>query len=89
MDNYFNFTKDKSEWKNNKIIFEIEKHDSKTQIRFTQVGLIPEYECFDICKNAWTTYIHKSLKSLITTGKGQPNGKDKPMTADEKKLIKK
>jgi hypothetical protein len=26
------------------------------------------------------------LYSLITTGKGQPNGKDKPQTEDEKKL---
>ncbi len=50
------------------------------------MGLVPEYECYDICQNAWSTYIQKSLYSLITTGKGQPNGKDKPQTEDEKKL---
>jgi hypothetical protein len=33
--NYFNFTKDKSEWKGTKIIFEIAKKESKTEIRFT------------------------------------------------------
>ena len=54
----------------------------------TQVGLVPEYECFDICKGAWTTYIHNSLRSLITTGKGMPNGKGKPQTENEKKLSK-
>jgi len=86
LDNYFSFTKDKSEWKGNTILFEISEKDNKTHLQFTQVGLVPEYECYDICQNAWSTYIQKSLYSLITTGKGQPNGKDKPQTEDEKKM---
>ncbi|MEO6219983.1 MAG: hypothetical protein ABIO81_06110, partial [Ginsengibacter sp.] len=86
MDNYFKFTKDKSEWKGNKIIFEITEKDSKTQLQFTQVGLVSEYECYNICKDAWTNYIQNSLRSLITTGKGQPNGIGKPQTENEKKL---
>ena len=73
LDNYFKFTKDKSEWKGTKISFEISKKDWKTLIRFTHFGLVPEYECFDICSNAWTKFIQHSLQSLITTGKGQPN----------------
>ncbi len=73
MDNYFNFTKDKSEWKGTKISFEISWKNKKTQIRFTHLGLVPQYECFDICSNAWSKYIRQSLFSLITTGKGQPN----------------
>ena len=85
-DNYFSFTKEKSEWKGNTIIFDISEKDNKTLLRFTQLGLVPEYECYDICQNAWNTYIQKSLYSLITTGKGQPNGKDKPQTEDEKRL---
>src|ERR1700757_3771713 len=48
LDNYFNFTKDKSEWKGNKIIFEITEKGNKTQLKFSQVGLVPEYECYDI-----------------------------------------
>jgi hypothetical protein len=76
MDNYFNFTKDKSEWKGTKISFEISRQDNKTQIRFTHQGLVPEYECFDICSNAWTDYLQNSLKNLITTGKGKPNLKE-------------
>ena len=77
LDNYFSFTKDKSEWKGNTIIFEITEKGNKTELRFTQEGLVSEYECFDICQNAWSTYIQKSLYSLITTGKGQPNPKVK------------
>jgi uncharacterized protein YndB with AHSA1/START domain len=76
LDNYFEFTKDKSEWKDNKIIFEITEKDNQTQLRFTQFGLVPGYECFDICSKAWGNYINNSLRSLITTGKGQPNPKE-------------
>ena len=86
LDNYFKFTKDKTEWTGTKIIFEITKKDNQTQVRFTHLGLVPEYECFEVCKNGWTHYIQQSLLGLVTTGKGQPNGTGKPATADEKKL---
>ena len=87
LDNYFKFTKDKSEWKGTKIIFEISQKNNKTELRMTHQGLVPEYECFEICRDAWTSYIQNSLRSLIVTGKGQPNGKDKPQTENEKKLM--
>ncbi len=86
LDNYFKFTKDKSEWKGTKIIFDIAKKDNKTEIRFTHLGLVPQYECYGICRDAWTNYIQNSLRGLIATGKGQPNGKGKPQTENEKKL---
>lgn len=75
-DNYFSFVEDKSEWKGTKIIFEISRKDNQTQIRFTHQGLVPEYECYNICRDAWGNYINNSLRSLITTGKGQPNLKE-------------
>ena len=88
LDNYFKFTNDKSEWNGNKIIFEITRTGNNTQLRFTQLGLIPDYECYTICRDAWTNYIQNSLRSLVITGKGQPNGKDKPQTENEKRLAK-
>ena len=87
--NYFKFTEDKTEWTDTKPTFEISEKNGKTALRFTHVGLVPDYECFDICRDSWTNYIQNSLKKLITTGKGMPNGKDKPQTENEKKLIAK
>jgi len=77
LDNYFNFTEDKSEWKGTKINFEVSKKGDKTEVRFTHLGLVPEYECYGVCSNAWGSYISGSLRSLITTGKGRPNPKEK------------
>ena len=78
LNNYFKFTKDKSEWTGTKIIFEIAEKDNKTEMRFTHQGLVPAYECYEICRDAWTGYIQKSLRNFITTGKGQPNATGKP-----------
>ena len=73
LENRFSFTKDKNEWNGTDIVFEVSKKGNKTEIRFTHRGLVPEYECFVVCSNAWGSYINGSLRSLMTTGKGQPN----------------
>ena len=73
MDNHFSFTKDKTEWTGTKMSFEISQKDNKTVLRFTHLGLVPDYECYDICTDAWGNYIKNSLRDLITKGKGQPN----------------
>ncbi|HEX7110243.1 MAG TPA: SRPBCC domain-containing protein [Aestuariivirga sp.] len=85
LDNFFNFTKDKTEWKGTDVVFEISKNGSKTEIRFTHVGLVPEYECYDACSEGWGFYINTSLRDLITKGKGQPNI-GQPMTETERAL---
>jgi hypothetical protein len=76
LDNYFNFTKDKSEWKDTEISFEISRKGNKTEVRFAHLGLVPEYERFDVRSNAWGSYINGSLRSLITTGEGKSNLKE-------------
>jgi hypothetical protein len=86
LDNYFNFVQDKSEWVNTEVTFEIAEKDGKTEVQFSHLGLVPEYECFEICSNAWGTYINSSLQKLITTGKGHPNSKEKANTTDEVRL---
>jgi len=86
-ENYFKFTSDKSEWTGTKISFEISKQGNQTQLRFTHHGLTPAYECYDICQDAWGNYIHNSLCSLISTGKGLPNSRGKARTENEEKLL--
>lgn len=71
--NDFNFIKDKTEWNDTDIVFEIEKRGDQTELRFTHVGLAPSHECYGVCSDAWGTYIHGSLRDLIAKGKGHPN----------------
>jgi len=75
LDSYLSFLKDKKEWNNTTISFEISNQNDKTQLLFTHHGLTPEVECYDACRKGWTYYIEQSLLKLITTGKGQPNVK--------------
>ncbi len=70
---WLSFVKDKGEWKGTEIVFEITKKGDKTELRFTHVGLVPALECYGDCSGAWGFYIDDGLRSLITTGKGQPN----------------
>ena len=75
-DSKLNFIKDKHEWTGTKISFEIAEKDKETQIRFTHLGLVPAYECFDACSNAWGDYINNSLRNLVNTGEGQPTPRE-------------
>lgn len=85
-ENYFSFTEDDTEWTNTKAVFEISTENNKTQLVFTHQGLVPDYECYEVCKSGWTNYIQNSLQKLIATGKGEPNSTGKPQTETEKKL---
>lgn len=82
IDNEFNFTQDKTEWVNTKLIFDLSEEGNKTKIVFTHEGLVPEYECYHVCHDAWTSYIQGSLKNLIETGQGKPNSKEGGLNAE-------
>ena len=71
--NHFNFVKDQNEWMGTKVRFDISQEGNKTRLLFTHEGLVPTFECYDVCAPAWTDYVQRSLLSLITTGKGHPN----------------
>jgi hypothetical protein len=72
-DSSTNFVADHAEWNDTEVRFEIVERGDGTEIRFTHVGLVPAIECFDACSTGWGHYISDSLRSLLTTGQGQPN----------------
>jgi uncharacterized protein YndB with AHSA1/START domain len=73
VENYFSFIDDATEWQGTEIRFEIARNGSKTELRFTHIGLAPAYECFEVCSNSWDFYLQTSLRGLVRTGKGLPN----------------
>ena len=75
-DSRLNFLKNKEEWTNTKIVFELLPEGGETKIHFTHIGLAPQIECYDACSGAWSQYIRQSLWRLIATGKGQPQKKE-------------
>jgi uncharacterized protein YndB with AHSA1/START domain len=76
VDNHMGFISDQSEWIGTEIRFELSEKDGGTKLHFTHDGLVPTYECFDICQNAWTFYVGQSLRSLAATGAGEPSDPD-------------
>ena len=73
LDGHLGFVKDKSEWKGTDIVFEIARKRDKTEVRFTHIGLVPAYECYNNCSNAWGLLVNGNLRKLITTGEAQPS----------------
>ena len=86
IDNHMSFIEDQSEWKGTEIRFELSEKDGGTEVRFTHDGLVPSYECFDVCRSAWTFYVGDSLRSLAATGQGTPSDPDTISLGDEARV---
>ena len=69
---YLPWLKDKTEWTNTRVIFELNADDNLTTINFTHLGLVPQVECYDTCVAGWAKYIPGSLQKLLNDGVGQP-----------------
>jgi uncharacterized protein YndB with AHSA1/START domain len=87
VDNHMTFIEDQSEWKGTEIRFELSERDGATELRFTHAGLVPSYECFDVCRNAWTFYVGDSLRSLAATGQGKPSDPDALSVGEEAERV--
>ncbi|MEP6951333.1 MAG: SRPBCC domain-containing protein [Ginsengibacter sp.] len=72
-DCYLPWLKDKTEWNNTDVVFEIEPENNSSKINLTHVGLVPEVECYEGCVKGWEQYFKGSLLQLLTTGRGQPS----------------
>ena len=78
VENYFNFTDDTTEWNGTEIHFDVAARGPKTEIRFRHLGLVPTYQCFEVCSGSWDFYLRTSLRGLIRTGQGVPNPLEQP-----------
>lgn len=65
--------KNKTEWKNTHIVWEVFPENSKTNISMTHVGLVTGAECYKDCKVGWDNYIQKSLFNFLMGNKGLPD----------------
>ena len=72
VENNFGFVTDQSEWVGDRIAFELEAVGEGTKVTFTQHGLVPELECYDVCSNAWAFFVGDSLRLLAEYGRGNP-----------------
>ncbi|MEP7091173.1 MAG: SRPBCC domain-containing protein [Nocardioidaceae bacterium] len=72
LDNWMSFIDDQAEWTDTRIVFEIAPTADGSEIRFSHLGLVPAYECFEVCLDAWTFFLQDSLRGLLATGSGQP-----------------
>ena len=70
-DSELSFAKDKSEWNGTDIVFDISEKNGKTEVLFTHEGLVPGFECYGNCSNAWGMLVTGNLRKLIETGKSQ------------------
>jgi len=70
IDCFMPWLNNKTEWNNTKIVFEFSVIENKTQIDLTHIGLLPEVECYDVCKLGWNQYFGESIPSLLATGSG-------------------
>jgi len=61
--------KDKYEWTNTKMVFEITSQGGKSVLHFTHEGLVPEKECYAMCEKGWNMVIKDWLFNFITVGK--------------------
>ena len=72
-DAYLHWLKDKTEWNNTTIVWEISSENDMTRIDMTHVGITPDVECYESCTKGWDQYVKDSLLKLLTEGTGRPD----------------
>ncbi|MBS1530549.1 MAG: SRPBCC domain-containing protein [Bacteroidetes bacterium] len=63
---------DKHEWTGTEVVFDIVQENGLTKIDVTHVGLTPDIECYEGCKQGWDHFIKVSLLKFLNGGTGGP-----------------
>ena len=72
LENNFSFVEDQDEWLGTDVVFDIEPGEAGTTVNLTHVGLVPQFECYEVCSGAWTHHLNAGLRALLTTGNPAP-----------------
>jgi len=59
------FVQTGNEWAGTTIVFDIAPAGDETEVRFTHLGLVPQFECYEACSGAWSHYVNDSLRRFI------------------------
>ena len=55
----------RQEWLNTVLKFDIKQKGEGTEITLIHNGLVPDLECYDVCKAGWDYYFSGSLKAYL------------------------
>jgi len=62
----------KDEWVGTEIVFRLTPDgQGQTRLDFEHIGLVPSFECYDLCNNGWKFFLN-SLQQFAETGQGEP-----------------
>lgn len=60
------------EWVGTEILFRLTAvGETRTRVDFEHIGLVPAFECYDLCTDGWR-YFLASLQQFVETGEGTP-----------------
>ncbi len=63
----------KEEWLGTKLFWNLQSEgDKSVKVNFTHEGLVPNFNCYDVCSKAWDYFITDSLKAFVENGIGKP-----------------
>lgn len=63
----------KDEWVGTDIVFRLEAlNDGRTRLDFEHQGLVPTFECYELCDQGWRHFL-ASLQHYAETGQGTPH----------------
>ncbi|HEX6850223.1 MAG TPA: SRPBCC domain-containing protein [Candidatus Polarisedimenticolaceae bacterium] len=67
------FLEKKDEWVGTQIVFRLTPEgEGRTRLEFEHVGLVPSFECYEVCDSGWK-YFLASLRGFVETGRGTPH----------------
>ncbi len=63
----------KDEWLGTRLVFRLTPDgEGRTRLDFEHLGLVPTFECYALCRDAWQ-YFLGSLRQFVETGRGTPH----------------